>query len=159
MGAYIYIYVTGHSVLNQHWSMKNWLQFLWIKAMDRSCYQQQHQTGSRPWLTKTPVPNDPWQSTTHATYTPPRNDLMKREGRNNYEYVAHENLYRYRLSGLIDTKWSFEGWMGRHCRYYSSLHCLAAVHLEVFLSLSYGRKSKQWFQALQGWNNSGFSRS
>ncbi|XP_023706366.1 uncharacterized protein LOC111863852 [Cryptotermes secundus] len=49
--------------------------------MDRNYYQQQHQTGSRPWLTKTPAPNDPWQSTTHATYTPPRNDLMKREGR------------------------------------------------------------------------------
>jgi hypothetical protein len=102
--------------------MKNWLQFLWIKAMDQNCYQQQHQTGSRPWLTKTPVPDDPWQSTTHATYTPPRNDLMKREGMNNYKYVAHEQLYRYRLDDLLlGTKWSFEGWMGRHCRYYSSL--------------------------------------
>jgi hypothetical protein len=90
--------------------------------MDQNCYQQQHQTGSRPWLTKTPVSDDPWQSTTHATYTPPRNDLTKREGKNKYEYVTNELLYRYRLDGLLlGTKCLFEEWMGRHCRYYSSL--------------------------------------
>jgi hypothetical protein len=144
--------------------MKNWLQFLWIKAMDQNCYQRQHQTGSRPWLTKTPVPDDPWKSTTHAAYTPPRNDLMKREGKNNYEYATHEQLYRYRLDGLLlGTKWLFEGWMGRYCRYCSSLqynlNAFQQSHLEVFLSVSYGRKSKQWFQALQGWNNSGFIRA
>jgi hypothetical protein len=69
--------------------------------MDQSCYQQQqHQTGSHPWLTKTPAVDDPWQSTTHATYTPPRNDLMKREG-NNQEYVALEQLHGYRLDDLL----------------------------------------------------------
>ncbi|XP_069699513.1 sperm-associated antigen 8-like isoform X2 [Periplaneta americana] len=50
-------------------------------AADQTCYEQKHRTSSRPWLTRTATPDEPWRSTTHASYTPPRNDLLKREGR------------------------------------------------------------------------------
>jgi hypothetical protein len=90
--------------------------------MDQSCYQQQHQTDGRLWLAKTPEVDAPWQSTTHATYTPPRNDRIEHEGNDNYECVALEQLHRYRLDGLLlGAKYLFEGRMERRCRYYSSL--------------------------------------
>jgi len=51
------------------------------KAMDLNNCKQQPRNCNRPRLTQTPAPHEPWQSTTQATYTPPRNDLLKREGK------------------------------------------------------------------------------
>ncbi|KAJ9601089.1 hypothetical protein L9F63_000755 [Diploptera punctata] len=49
--------------------------------MDKRCYQPRHPMESTPFLIKTPTPDEPWQSTTRSTFVPPRNDMLKREGR------------------------------------------------------------------------------
>ncbi|KAJ9578138.1 hypothetical protein L9F63_024998 [Diploptera punctata] len=49
--------------------------------MDKRVYQPRHPMESTPFLIKTPTPDEPWQSTTRSTFVPPRNDMLKREGK------------------------------------------------------------------------------
>ncbi|PSN29337.1 hypothetical protein C0J52_25561 [Blattella germanica] len=49
--------------------------------MDPRFYPARHPMESTPYLVKTPTPEEPWQSTTRSTYAPPRNDLLKRDGK------------------------------------------------------------------------------